>query len=140
MSEQISKLASPTESREEIAKYLKMDEKELYQMLAVNKYKTRSAFYGRYPTLEKGIPSQKDLQDSLADGKQILNDIFKECKTVICTEYKELGDNFKNIISLAALIAPILIGSPLIAGVSVTAIAVLIIKIGVKNLCRAQKK
>ncbi len=66
MSAQKSKLKVKTKDREEIAKYLEMDEDTLYQTLAVNKY------HDRYLTLEKGVASQKDILNSILDGKKAL--------------------------------------------------------------------
>ena len=71
----------------------------------------------------------------VARGRELFRSIWQDVRGAVCGYYHKHEKTVGNKVDVAALIATALLGQPALAGISIVALAALVAKIGVAELC-----
>lgn len=108
---------------QEAEKYLAMDEDSLFAILV--------------PEAGGQLYSQGGL---IAKGKERFRKVFILVRDNVCSVYREHDSTIDNTVDLTILIATAISVTPIVATVPVLPFAALLVKIGLGELCREEKK
>jgi|SRR5208282_6228936 len=113
-------LGNDFDLHEQARHYIAMEEAELYASLVPEADRDAAAF------APGGL---------VARGKELFGSIWRDISGAVCGYYRQHEKTVSTQVDLAVLLATPLLGNPVVAGVSAMALAALIVKIGVGELC-----